>query len=127
MSKLKGKYLTAEFVDFLVSKRWLLIATNDSGDSEGGVSRALARRVLEASGGVGSGKTRDVRTLSSLAWEIGLEFIEKIASFLDEPGNQIYKGRVASLDELEGAQRKLGVPGRRGVYRLGQLSLELNR
>jgi len=44
-----------------------------------------------------------------LAWEIGLEFIEKVASFLDVPGNEIYKGRGASIDELEGAQRKLGV------------------
>jgi hypothetical protein len=38
-----------------------------------------------------------------------LEFIEKVANFLDEPGNEIYKGRGASIDEIEGAQNKLGV------------------
>lgn len=41
--------------------------------------------------------------------EIRLEFIEKVANFLDIPGNEIYKGRGASIDELEGAQSKLGV------------------
>lgn len=69
----------------------------------------MAGRVLEASGGVGDDKTRDARSLSNLGLEASLEFIEKVANFLDEPGNEIYKGRGASIDEIEGAQTKLGV------------------
>lgn len=38
-----------------------------------------------------------------------MEFIERVADFLDEPGNETYKGGGASIEEIEGAQSKLGV------------------
>lgn len=65
--------------------------------------------IIRASGGVGDERARNIHPSSKLGLETSLEFIRKVADFLDEPGNEIYKGRGSSKDEIEGAQNELGV------------------